>query len=252
MQDLRLASTALFLLAWMPFVMAQNAPRPQAAKPEPYKAVAVTPPQALSDPALDALRKQLGEVAQRKDRGALAKLAVGQNFFWLGENGERADKRKSGADNLAAALGLNNKDGAGWDMLASLADDPTGSPSREHKGAICAPADPTFDGKSFSELLQATKTDAGEWGYPVSANIEVHAGPQANTPVVEKLGLTFVRIVPEGGPNVPAFIRIVTPAGKVGFVSVDSIAPLGNDQICYVKDSSGWKIGGYVGGGDAQ
>jgi hypothetical protein len=38
-------------------------------------------------------------------------------FFWLRENGDRADKRKSGVDNLAGALGLHNKDGAGWDML---------------------------------------------------------------------------------------------------------------------------------------
>jgi len=33
---------------------------------------------------------------------------------------------------------------------------------------------------------------------------------------------------------------------------VDSIAPIGNDQICYVKDAGGWKIGGYIGGGDSQ
>jgi hypothetical protein len=41
-------------------------------------------------------------------------------------------------------------------------------------------------------------------------------------------------------------------AGKIGYVLVDSVAPIGNDQPCYVKDSSGWKIGGYIGGGDTQ
>jgi hypothetical protein len=30
------------------------------------------------------------------------------------------------------------------------------------------------------------------------------------------------------------------------------IAPVGNDQICYVKDAGNWKIGGYIGGGDPQ
>lgn len=25
-----------------------------------------------------------------------------------------------------------------------------------------------------------------------------------------------------------------------------------DDQICYVKDASGWKIGGYIGGDDSQ
>jgi hypothetical protein len=37
-------------------------------------------------------------------------------------------------------------------------------------------------------------------------------------------------------------IKIATPAGKVGYVSGDSIAPLGNDQLCYVKDAADWKI----------
>ena len=257
MRTIHLTSVfAALLIAGATPAMAQNPPRgaqpPQPAMAGPYKSVPVTPPPSMSDPAFEAFRKQMGEAAQRKDRAALAKLVVGQGFFWVRENGDRADKRKSGTDNLAAALGLNNKEGAGWDMLASFADDPTGSPSPEHKGAFCAPADPSFDGKAFNALMQTTKTDVGEWGYPVSADVEVRATPQANAPVIEKLGLAFIRIVPESGPNAPTFLRVVTPAGKIGFVSVDSVAPIGNDQICYVKDAGGWKIGGYIGGGDSQ
>jgi len=247
---------AILLTACASEVIAQNPPRGQQprqpASAAPYRAVAIMPPQPVIDPAFSALLKQIAEAAQRKDRTALAKLVVGQGFFWMRENGERADKRRSGADNLAAALGLNNKDGAGWDMLASFVDDPTGSPSPQHKGAICAPADPAFDGKAFNDLLKATSTDVSDWGYPVSPDVEVRSVPRANAPVVDKPGLVFVRIVPERGPSVPSFLRIVTPAGKSGFVSVDSIAPIGNDQICYVKDATGWKIGGYIGGGDAQ
>ncbi|HXZ22463.1 MAG TPA: hypothetical protein VEH78_06835 [Pseudolabrys sp.] len=228
----------------------QQPPAPPPAGP--YKAVAITPPQPVNDPAFTALLKQLGETAQRKDGAALAKLVVNQGFFWVRENGDRADKRKSGADNLAAALGLNNKDGAGWDMLASFADDPTGSPIPQRKDTLCAPADPAFDSKTFNDLLKVTMTDVSDWGYPVSPDVEVHATPQANSPVVDKLGQAFVRIMPEGGSSAPSFLRIITPAGKTGFVSVDSIAPIGNDQICYVKDGTGWKIGGYIGGGDSQ
>jgi len=247
---------ALALIACATPAVAQNQPRGQQPPPPPkagpYKPITVTPPQALNDPSFEAFRKQMGETAQRKDRAALAKLVVGQGFFWLRDQGDRADKRKSGVDNLAAALGLGNKDGAGWDMLASFAEEPTGAPSPDRKGAICAPADPSFDGRAFNDLLQSTGTDVSDWGYPVSGDIEVHSAAQANAPVIEKLGSAFVRVTPESGANVPAFLRIVTPGGKVGYVSVDSIAPIGNDQICYVKDASGWKIGGYIGGGDSQ
>jgi len=246
------AFVAACIFALSSAATAQNQQRgqPQPAKPAPYKPVAVTTPQASNDAALEALRKQLGEVAQHKDRAALAKLVVGQGFFWIGEKGDRADQRKSGIDNLAAALGLKNKDGAGWDMLASFADDPTGAPLPNRKDAICAPADPGFDGKAFNDLLASTKTDPGDWAYPVSADVEVRATPQANAPVIEKLGSVFVRIDAETASNAPTFMRVVTPAGKMGFVSVDAIAPIGNDQLCYVKEAGDWKIGGYVGTGD--
>jgi hypothetical protein len=248
------ALVAICVLALTSAAAAQNPQRgqPPPTKPGPYKPVAVAVPQAVDDTALEALRKQLGEVAQQKDRAALAKLVVGQGFFWIGEKGNRADKRRSGIDNLAAALGLKNRDGAGWDMLASFADDPTGAPLPDRKSVICAPADPTFDGKAFNDLLASTKTDAGDWAYPVSTDVEVRAAPQANAPLIEKLGSVFVRVDAESTSNAPTFLRVVTPTGKTGFVSVDSVAPIGNDQLCYVKEAGDWKIGGYIGAGDVQ
>jgi hypothetical protein len=255
MRSICLASVFVTFL-FASFAYGQNQPRgqqpPPPAKAGPYKVVSVTPPHAINDATFETFRKQMNEAAQRKDRGALAKLVVGQGFFWLRENGDRADKSKSGVDNLSAALGLNNKDGAGWDMLASFADDPTGSPLPERNGALCAPADPTFDGKAFNDLMQATQTDVGDWAYPVTRDVEVRALPQPNAPVIEKPGMVLLRAMPEDGANIPTFLRIVTPAGKIGFVLVDTVAPIGNDQLCYVKDSGGWKIGGYIGGGDTQ
>jgi hypothetical protein len=247
-----LVTACILALSSAATTQSQQRGQPQPSTPGPYKAVAVTVPQPINDAVLETLRKQLGDVAQRKDRAALAKLVVGQGFFWIGEKGDRADKRRSGIENLAAALGLKNKDGAGWDMLASFADDPTGSPLPDRKNAICAPADPIFNGKAFDELLSSTRTDVGDWGYPVSADVEVRAMPQAHAPVIEKLGSVFVRVATENSSNVPTFLRVVTPTGKTGFVSVDSIAPIGNDQLCYVKDAADWKIGGYIGAGDLQ
>ena len=247
-----LAAMAAWLIAGTLAAPAQNRPRgaPPPAAARPYKAVAIALPAPMSDAGFEAFRKQLGEVAQRKDRAALARLVVAQGFFWQRQNRDGADKRKSGLDNLSTALGLNNKDGAGWEILFSYTDDPTASTERSHKGAFCAPAEPSFNRAEFDELIKTTQTDKSEWGYPVSADIEVHATPQANGPVVEKLGLTFVRVAPDNAPTSAAYLRIITPAGTAGYVSVDTIAPIGNDQICYVKDGDAWKIGGYIGGGE--
>ncbi len=262
MRSIRLASiatAAVFAVgALLPATAEAQSPRPgqppPAAATKPYKIVPITLPQALKDASFEAFRNQLDDAAKRKDRAALAKLVVAQGFFWDRENGDGADKKKSGVDNLAAALGLNNKAGAGWDMLSGYAVEPTASPSPNHKGASCAPADPGFIDKDLAELVKATQTDLPDWGYPVSNGIEVRAAPQPSAAVIDKLGLHFVRVLTDASPAaaVNSFVRVATPAGKSGFVPVDAIAPLGSDQICYLKEASGWKIGGYIGGGEPQ
>jgi hypothetical protein len=225
------------------------------APAKPYKPVALTLPQPTKDISLDAFRSRLSDLAKKKDRATLSRMVVDKNFFWERESGNAVNKKKTGLDNLATALGLNNLEGPGWDMLAGYAEDPTASASPGHKGAICAPADPGFDAKALDALLQATQTDLPEWGYPVADGIEVRATPLVSAPPIEKLGLYFVRVLPDSTPAaaVAAYVRIVTPSGKTGYVPSDTIAPLGNDQLCYVKDAGGaWKIGGYIGAGDAQ
>jgi hypothetical protein len=246
-----LCACAALLMAGSAPAAAQNRVPPPAPA-IPYKPVMITPPKPMTDESFEAMRKQLGEAAQRKDRAAMAGLVIAQGFFWQRENRKAADKRKSGFDNLSAALGLNNKEGAGWEILSGYAEDPTVSPSPAHNGALCAPAEPAFDGKELDVLLKTTHTDVTEWGYPVSTGIEVHAAAQASAPVIEKLGPHFVRIMPEAGSNPPSYLRIATPSGKTGYVSIDSIAPIGNDQLCYVMDGGAWKIGGYIGGGEPQ
>ena len=252
-------AAVLAVAALLPATTAAQAQSPRQGQPppaavKPYKIVPITLPQPLKDAGFEAFRKQLDDAAKRKDRAALAKLVVAQGFFWDRENGDGADKKKPGVDNLAAALGLNNKDGAGWDMLAGYAAEPTVSPSPDHKGASCAPADPGFNDKELTELLKATQTDVPDWGYPVSNGIEVRAAPQASAAVIDKLGLHFVHVLTDSTPAaaVNSFVRVATPSGKTGFVPVDTIAPLGNDQICYLKEAGGWKIGGYIGGGEPQ
>ena len=84
----------------------------------------------------------------------------------------------------------------------------------------------------------------------MKAGVEVRESAQPSAAVIDKLGLNLIRVMPEevkaGQP--PAMMRVVTPAGKIGYVPVIAIVPLNSDQMCYVKDASGWKITGYFGG----
>jgi hypothetical protein len=233
----------------------QRGPAPQQqaqqpAPPKPYKPIPVTLPQPYNDPSFAAFRKQLGDIAGRKDRPALTRLIVSSNFFWMGEKGDKADKKKSSIDNLAAAIDLDGKDGSGWETLTAAANEATLEPVPERKGIMCGPASPTFDEAAAERVAKDTGTDPGEWGYARKPGIEVRAAGQPNASIIEKLGQNLVRILPEESAASAAeqpFLRVVTPAGKVGFVLEEFISPLGTDQICYFKDASGWKIAGYAG-----
>lgn len=231
----------------------QQAPQQQTQiTPKPYQPVAISAPEPIKDPTFEAFRRQLGAIAQKKDRKALATL-MAPNFFWMGENGDKADKKRPGIDNLTKAIKLDPK-GPGWDMLTAAAEDPTGTPFPDRKDTVCAPADPVFEVKDLEALAKATDTSEGDWGFPTQPGIEVHSGPQPNTPVVEKLGMHFVLVMPEEPPAgsqqqaAPPMLRVVAPSGKTGYVPIEAINPLGSDQLCYSKEAGGWKISGFIGG----
>jgi hypothetical protein len=163
-----------------------------------------------------------------------------------------ADKHKPPLANLASALNLDAKDGSGWMALANMADDPTTTALPDHAGVVCGPADPVVDQQAFETLVQSTKTQPTDWGYPLRDGIEVRGAPQPNAPVVEKLGLTMVRILsdsaPPQDPNQPGFLHVALPSGKAGFAPIEAIGGLGGDQMCYVKEGGNWKVTGFFGG----
>ena len=226
-------------------VLAQSQQKPQLLplKPppppppiKPYTPIAAKPPVAYDDAAFVAFRKQLADVAAKKDRAALAKLVVAQGFFWI-QDKDMADPKKPGVDNLAKAIDLATKDGSGWPTLGGMA---TSRPLPNCLN-IRAGLRAGRSGHRSAGLRSARQGDAdrsSEWGYPLKDGVEVHAMAQPNSPVVEKLGQNLVHVLPDtaspSGPNPPTFLHVASP-GKSGFVAMDAIAPLGGDQMCYTK-----------------
>jgi hypothetical protein len=236
-----------------------NAGGPPAAAarpspPAPYRQVSVSLPKPYGDPSLDALRRDIGDIAKRKDRAALTGKVVPKGFFWQREDSDGADPKKSGIDNLAEAIGLDSPDGSGWLALAAYAVDPSAAALPDLKNVVCSPAFPSFNENEMEQVGQATRTDPSDWSYPTAPGVAVHAKPDAGAPVVDKLGMYLVRILPDENPPTANanWIKVVSASGKVGYVSGEALAPLGSDQICYTKEGGGWRIAGYIGGGGGQ
>jgi hypothetical protein len=224
---------------------------PPTAAPKSYKPVAVSLPKPINDPSLDAFRKEVVAIAQKKDRAALSRMIVSKGFFWERDDDKPAPK-KSGIEILAQALRLAAKDGSGWATLAGLANEANAAPVPERNDLVCAPASPGFDEREVEELAEATETDVSEWGYAVRDGIEVRETPNATAPTIEKLGLHLVRVLDDDSQATAntsgEWLRVVAPSGKVGFVTGDALGSLLNPQICYVKEGNAWKITGLVGG----
>lgn len=250
--SLKLACMAAAVAAATMVLLVETAGAEDAApKPRAYKPIAIELPQPIKDPSFIAFRKQIADIAKRKDRAALAKV-VASNFFWTTDDGkDLADKARSGADNLARALYLDNPETEGWDILAAFATEGTADPSTQRKGVICGPGEPKYDGAAVTELGQSTGTTSASWYYPVNEGIPVRGNVEPSSPTIGKLGMHLVWIYPDESPagavNAET-VRIVLPSGEFGFVAADALLPLPGDLLCYVKNGNAWTITGYFGG----
>jgi hypothetical protein len=222
-----------------------------APKPKSYKVVAVALPQPVKDPSFAAFRKQIGEIAKRKDRAALAKH-VAPSFFWTSDDGKEFTlKGRPGIDNLARALYLDNPDTEGWDILAAFATEVAADPLPERKGVICAPGEPTFDNAAAMELGEATGTTSSFWYYPAKPGLDVRSGPGKDSKITGKLGMHLVWVHPDDSPAAAVHtetVRIVLPSGEFGYVAAEALLPLPGDLLCYIKDGNAWRLAGFIGG----
>ena len=177
------------------------------------------------------------------------------NFFWIPEDTDLADKNKSAIDNFAKALGLDGANAVGWDALAAYAVETTVMPDPQRNGVLCAPAEPAFDERAADELANTTQTDAADWAFPIRDGVEVRATAKKDAPVVDKLGLYLVRVLADDSPAnavMAAFLKVMMPSGKIGFVPAEAVLPIGGEQLCYLKDAAGWKVAGFLGGEPSQ
>jgi hypothetical protein len=182
---------------------------------------------------------------------------MAQGFFWDRDFGHQFDPRRPAVDNLAAAIALERDNGSGWQRLAEFAADAAIEPLESRPGVACAPARPLYDGVAYSRLLKASYTSAIDWAYPRADETLVRTAPRTNAATAGTLGLEFVRLLGFEGPDSePApgrnlWARVALSDGKTGFVAPGGLRSLTAERLCYIKDLVlGWRIAGYIGGGN--
>ena len=250
---------SLVLISTMVALLTASAQQrtPSVAVPKPYRPVAVTLPAPSDDASFETFRKELAAVAKGRVYAELERIVTAQGFFWDRDFGSGFDARKPAVDNLATALRLEHRDGAGWRALAIFAAEPAAAPLPARLGIVCGPGRPDYDSPDFERLMDTTRTDGTDWTYPRADQTPVRAAPRIDAAVVDTLGMHFVRMLGHAGkdnepdPLRTVWIRVAPPSGKTGFVAPDSLTSLYVERLCYGKDERGrWRIAGFVGGGD--
>ena len=227
-------------------------PRPAARA---YQPVMVTLPTAADDAELESFRDEIAAVAKTRVYVELERLVAAQGFFWDRDFDGSFDSRRPGVDNLAAAVGLERSNGRGWATLLRLAGEKTAGPLTGRPGILCAPGEPNYDGVAFDQAVDASRSTAQEWSFVRADKTAVRSAPKDNAAVIDTLGTILVRVLAyqskeqEAESRRAAWVRVATPAGKIGFIAPGALAPLSPERLCYGKDGFGrWRIVGFVSG----
>ncbi len=254
---MRLAAAVIVLLV--------SAFAPQSAsalQKTPYPEVKVeAPPPFRHDPALDAMRKSLAAVVQRKDAKALFAL-VSPDFTWTadGDPAEQFDPKRDALHNFKVAFGFRpfgkDEDGSGadafWILLEDALADPALTPQDDNPDIACGPvtANVDEDARDRAEQAIAGEDEGVEWVYTLK-EIALTEKPTGGGTVakVSNTALPVVSRYPAARPGetvTVSFYEVLLPSGKTGWIDADGVDPVGIDRVCYGKDKAGaWKIAGY-------
>jgi hypothetical protein len=217
------------------------------------------------DAAFNAMAKKLADAVAKKDQQALFGL-VGPSFVWTLE-GALTDELDLGRDalhNFKVVFGFRavgaDKDGGVdqgpfWEGLAALIDDKTYYKATDSGNLICAPTRATVSDEGvFDQARNKIEgTDEGADWYFTIAPTGVAKAPGDKGPPVAKIGTIALPVlstspVAKAGepPPTPAFLEVLLPSAKTGWIPAAAARPLSLERLCYAKTAAGeWKIVGY-------
>lgn len=237
-----------------------------AVKKLPYPEVKVESTEAyMPDAAFEAMIASFSAAAVKKDPQALFAL-VGPTFVWT-LAGALSDEFDSGRDALHnfkvvfgfRALGADAdgaiENGPFWDALAAFAEDKTYYKASDSGNLICGPRGADVADEDILEQARTkieTPNDEADWYFTLGETAVAKAPGDRGPPIakVGKVALPVLSTVPvgkEGEPvPPPAFLEVLLPSGKTGWIPASAAKPLAVERLCYAKTIAGeWKIVGY-------
>ena len=193
------------LIAACPVVSAQTSPpkTPAAPPAKPYKTIAILCrrrcPIRASTPCATSSPKRPNARTARRWRGWL----WGKDFSGTAKTATAPTSTNPASTIWRPCSGSTIMKASAGTLLATYADDPAASASPDHKAALCSPADPAFNVKDLDDLTDATDTDLVRLGLSDCRRASRCGRTASQRAGVDKLGLYFVRVLPDAMPPRP-------------------------------------------------
>jgi hypothetical protein len=225
--------------------------RGQDAATSSYHRVEVKPPPAVADPSFQPFYDHLKALVRERRKKDIEAL-VGPGFFWERDLGEDFDRRKGAVANFRSAV--LTIWGDFWKGLDDVTRAPTASQHPERAGVVCSPGElaaPEID--KVNEALPALGADTAlDVLYAAQAKVPVLTGPNENAAILLTLQNEVVPMdhAATGRLFKQGYWAIRLPDGRRGYVRTENMYSLVNACLCFAKTAAGWRIVGFIGGGD--
>ncbi len=177
---------------------------------------------------------------------------VGPRFFFERDLGDSFDGRKGPVANFRAAMRVTR--GEFWAGLASVTRAPTAGRHFRRAGVLCSPGElPELEIDKVSEAMPAMGAETPyDVLYAGPTAVPVRASPQADAATFHTLQNELVPMDPTltGRLFKEGYWAIRLPDGRPGYVRTEDMYSLIDARLCFSKTDAGWRIVGFVGGGD--
>jgi len=205
------------------------------------------------DASFAEFQKKLRQAAEKRDLKAIENL-VATTFFWERDFGGGYNRAATPFQNLVNAMQLDDSKlrrsarGIGWRKLQRIAGSRHFAPSDADKPvteAVCGPAPPGYQSNAIKN------DDLLFWGYVFDrAPVRAAASPQSK--IIRQVENEAIKVETWATrvPGRPKFVKVELPDGKSGYIAEGQIQPFLDEQLCFRKLGNGWRIVGYIGGGD--
>jgi hypothetical protein len=205
-----------------------------------------------ADPTFQPFYDHLRSLVRQRRKQDIEAL-VGPGFFWERDLGDSFDRRKTSVANFRSAVLTIWADF--WKGMDAVTRAPTAAPHSQRASVACSPGElPPAEDEKISSAMSAMGAETPYdvlYAGAVAASVRVQPREDAELVTGLQNELVPLNVNAETKEMLKRGYRSIRLFdGRPGYVRQDEMFSLIDARLCFSKTTAGWRIVGFVGGGD--